>query len=211
MSSPVSLSLSVADTTAAARRLMAYDRQLAGPPESLTVAGDPDATSIEAALAQGRRLRARWDDGSHLSVYPDEGMVKASFTLKPTSAPEALALLDTIDFQLAVFAELYPEWNEQEYAGTGFGDGHYAHGWACAFRGAGHERLVSRRWLDHGPWLVHRGKNDTTLVQFHDLAADARTALAQAAPGHQRMGFSDTGGFLHHPHTYHHDHANEKR
>ncbi|HJL34790.1 MAG TPA: hypothetical protein RMG95_03720, partial [Polyangiaceae bacterium LLY-WYZ-15_(1-7)] len=58
-------------------------------------------------------------------------------------------------------------------------------GWGAFFQGEGHRELVSRRWLAHGPWRVLEGANDTTLVQFHDLAASAEEALEQARPGHE--------------------------
>lgn len=79
----------------------------------------------------------------------------------------------------------------------GFSDGHWNHGWMCAFKGKGHDRLVSRRWLDYGPWrLIRDETHDLSIVQFHDLNADDETALAQAKPGHERMGISETGGFI---------------
>jgi len=79
----------------------------------------------------------------------------------------------------------------------GFGDGHCPHGHMCAFRGSAHERLVSRRWLEHGPWRVIRNEEqDTTYIQFHDFDADPEVALEQAAAGYERMGISDTGGFI---------------
>jgi hypothetical protein len=56
---------------------------------------------------------------------------------------------------------------------------------------------VSRRWLDFGPWRVIRRPNDTTFIQFHDLAlTDPAEAYAQAAPGLERMGNSPIGGHI---------------
>jgi MoxR domain in the MoxR-vWA-beta-propeller ternary systems len=71
------------------------------------------------------------------------------------------------------------------------------------FRGKGHERLVSRRWLEHGPWLVRRIENDTTCIQFHDADADVETAWAQTARAHDRMGISHIGGYLQHDYVFH--------
>lgn len=71
-------------------------------------------------------------------------------------------------------------------------------GWAIAFKGAGHDCMVSRRWLEHGPWRLLRAPNDTTLVQFYDLAADVETAIAQARPGHAAL----VAGFLPFSHKY---------
>lgn len=56
-------------------------------------------------------------------------------------------------------------------------------GWAVFFKGAGHDRLASRRWLEHGPWLLRRGANDLSMLQLCDLDASPRDQVAQAAAG----------------------------
>jgi hypothetical protein len=61
---------------------------------------------------------------------------------------------------------------------------------------------VSRRWLEYGPWRLLRGEGDLSFVQFHDLAAGADEALAQARPGQARMGIGETGGFLQDDYVY---------
>jgi hypothetical protein len=124
----------------------------------------------------------------------------ARFAARPEPAA-VLALLAELPFTVASFETLYDEWDDRTppYRAPTFADGHFRHGWACAFKGEGHDRLASRRWLEAHPWKVHArpgGPDDTTLVQFHDIGLDAAAALAQAAPAHQRMGISDTGGFL---------------
>lgn len=102
-----------------------------------------------------------------------------------------------------------PFWGEpdrdRQCLGPRFGDGHYGHGWGCAFKGDGHRNLVSRRWLEHGPWQLVRGANDVSLVLFHDLNADPATALEQAKPSHQRMGISPEGGYIQSSFVYRHD------
>jgi hypothetical protein len=109
-------------------------------------------------------------------------------------------LLGEVPFTVCSAATIHPEWTGgtlgEEYLAPSFGDMHWRLGWGCLFRGDGHQRLVSRRWLDHGPWQVLRGSGDTSLVLFHDLAADPSTALKQARPGHERMGISPVGGYL---------------
>lgn len=71
------------------------------------------------------------------------------------------------------------------------------HGWLCAFRGPrAHRRMVSRRWLDWGPWRLHRLPGDLSIVEFHDPLADSGTALEQARPGHETLGITDNGGYL---------------
>ncbi len=111
----------------------------------------------------------------------------------PDDVHEVMRLLLSLPFERAAFLDLYENWAPEGYNWAQFHESHYPFGWACAFRGAGHDALVSRRWLDFGPWRVLRGPGDTTLVQFHELGVDAATALAQAAPGHARMGWSHDG------------------
>jgi len=95
------------------------------------------------------------------------------------------------------------EWDRDREPLDGLAEGHRVHGLGVLFRGKGHDRLVSRRWLEHGPWLVRRIENDTTWIQFHDDAADAETAWAQAARAHDRMGISHVGGYLQHDYVFH--------
>jgi hypothetical protein len=109
-----------------------------------------------------------------------------------------LALLSELDFEVASFGHIYgamdPAWDLPH---PGFADLHQPHGWACAFKGKGFERLVSRRWLEDGPWKLHRGANDTCLVQFHDLdLEDSARAREVARPGHDLIGISERGGYI---------------
>lgn len=91
----------------------------------------------------------------------------------------------------------FHEWIAADYRRWSFSRSHIDHGWGCAFRGAGHDRLVSRRWLEFGPWRVLRRPDDTTVIQFHDLAiTDPAEAYEQAKVGHERMGLSNSGGFI---------------
>jgi hypothetical protein len=142
-------------------------------------------------------------------IIQHKDIVKLSITDYPIDPQAMLDLLVPIDFELCSFTTIFDQWSNGElgekYISPGFADLHWSHGWACAFKGAGHNRLVSRRWLDFGPWRVLRGDNDTTLVQFHDIAADPATALEQARPGHERMGISRTGGFLQRRYRYGYD------
>jgi len=95
------------------------------------------------------------------------------------------------------------EWDGDRKPSVGLSEGHRVHGLGVLFRGKGHERLVSRRWLEHGPWLVRGLENDTTWIQFHDAAADAETSWEQAARAHDRMGISHVGGYLQHDFLFH--------
>jgi hypothetical protein len=112
----------------------------------------------------------------------------------------ATRLLKDVTFEYCAGASASAAWGavgtRLDYLGNGFSDGHVPLGWLCAFKGRGHDRLASRRWLEFGPWRLIREEGDLSIVQFHDLSVDDETALEQSRPGHQRMGISDTGGFI---------------
>lgn len=137
---------------------------------------------------------------------------KVDVSSKKDLAPmDLLALLKDVPFLLGSMKTRYPEWllgslERGAYIAPAFDEGHYRHGWACLFKGEGHRRLVSRRFLDYGPWRVLHGENDITLVQFHDLEADAKTALEQARIGHACMGVTSQGacGFIQPDFPYRH-------
>lgn len=97
---------------------------------------------------------------------------------------------------MAVFDDYFfphPAWKVRR----GIEGGHVDLGWGCLFVGErGHQQLVSRRWLEHGPWWLRRFPGDVSFVQFHDLDADADTAIAQGLPGHRRMSDHEIGGWL---------------
>jgi hypothetical protein len=107
-------------------------------------------------------------------------------------------IFKNLNFKIISIGDAYSEWSDIEYNILGFSDGHNILGMGCAFRGTGHQRIVSHRWLDYGPFLVTRDEeNDISLIQFHDLEADALTALEQAKPGHEWMrGRKGVGGFI---------------
>ena len=149
-------------------------------------------------------LVAYWDDGDSPSLVWNAKRLVASRFSFPADVQTALALLENAPFEIATFGNFHPEWDEAplDYSPPGFGAGHYPLGWGCAFKGNGHARLVSRRWLDFGPWKRHAGDNDLSLVQFHDLAASAEDALKQARPGHRLLGLGDESGFMQRNYVY---------
>jgi len=155
----------------------------------------------DALAGATEKVFARWPDrGDSLIVNVYSGIVKLerpAFALDPDDFVTRLA---GVPFHLAAFHGIYEEWtrrgSNEAPEPVSFADAHFPHGWGAAFRREGHDRLVSRRWLEHGPWRLHRGDGDTSLIQFHDLDADAATARAQAAPGHRRLGISEVGGFI---------------
>lgn len=141
---------------------------------------------------------ACWKPSEHqIGYHPNsDELVSVGVPVEQVSLPAALALIEPLPFELCSFgAAFFDEWIAADYKRKGFSRSHISFGWGCAFRGAGHDHLLSRRWLDFGPWRVIRRPNDTTLVQFHDLGlTDPAEAYAQAKAGHQRM----RDGFLYH-------------
>lgn len=162
---------------------------------------------LETWAPQARRTLSayfRQDPDEYLLVRP--GLATLARFRFPHDPQKALELLAALPFEVASFETLYDEWDERRprYRAPTFADGHFRHGWACAFKGAGHGRLVTRRWLEQGLWRVLAGPADTTLVQFHDIGIDSEAALAQAEPGHRRMGITDDGGYLQSSYVYEH-------
>ena len=114
----------------------------------------------------------------------------------------AFRLLRALDFRVCGSGPANMQWIrnpvlEEKYV-YGFSNAHFGHGWMCAFRGEGHDSLVSRRWLRYGPWKLLRDEaHDISLVLFHDPdEADPAVTIDQAFAGHRRMGNSNTGGFI---------------
>lgn len=159
-----------------------------------------DAASWASRLTRATlSARALWPDPEQQVGYRPKSDL-AIFALPDafSTVDEALAFLEPLPFEICAFgAAFFDEWIAADYRRWGFDRSHIDHGWGCAFRGAGHDRLVSRRWLDFGPWRVLRRPNDTTVIQFHDLAiTDPAEAYEQAKVGHQRMGISAIGGYI---------------
>jgi hypothetical protein len=157
----------------------------------------PDWTS--SFLAATREARAYWDSRSkQLGLLAQKQLVILHRREGFSTGDEGRALIEVFPFDVCSLGSVFfDEWVEADYRRWSFSRGHYDHGWGCAFRGAGHDRLHSRRWLDFGPWRVIRRPNDTTFIQFHDLGiTDPAEAYEQAKVGHQRMGIDPIGGFI---------------
>ncbi len=209
----IHVSLTGEDTAAMLGVIAASGRVPRTVPQKLVVDLErtPPTDNWVAAMREAKRnSSAHWYESGqeyaddNVTLRLDRDILLATVDLLLEADP-LLTFLDALDFELASFATLHEQWFEMKYRAPGFADAHLSHGWACAFRGDGHDRLVSRRWLDYGPWRVLRGPGNLALVQFHDLEADAETALEQARPGHQRMGISRTGGFIQTDYVYAHD------
>jgi hypothetical protein len=183
------------------RALLATNLFGRGVPQRIVVDWVPqkpvDPKWLERVLPRAKSVFADFDPERMLSLK--RGIIVIGETPDaPRSAEWMLSVLASLDFTISAMRSLFEEWRDPpfDYDAPSFGNLQEKLGWGCAFRGEGQKRLVSRRWLDFGPWRLLRGPGDTSLVQFHDLEADAATALAQARPGHDRMGFSNHGGFI---------------
>ncbi|MFI6458725.1 hypothetical protein ACIBF6_45165 [Streptosporangium amethystogenes] len=158
---------------------------------------------LERMLDCDHSVMARWpgEEVPFLSLTR-ERLIRLNTVREPDPVDIMEALAET-PFHQASFLSV-KDW--EPYRPRGFSGLHYPHGWLCAFRGDGHDALVSRRWLDHGPWRVLRGPGDLTLVQFHDLAADPDTAREQAEAGHRLLSIADpASGYLCDGHEITHD------
>jgi hypothetical protein len=101
--------------------------------------------------------------------------------------------LATVPFETAAFGSIYQH-EASNSAQVGFSASPIEgarNAWAFAWRGAGHERLLSQRWLAQGPWKLWRGPSDTMLLQLHALDVDAQTANEQAAAAWRFFGYSN--------------------
>jgi hypothetical protein len=169
--------------------------------------GDDLSVSADWLGLHGERYTGPW-----LKLDP-WGLV--SWKIEGEEVPtldSVFAFVSGLPFEILVIGPLFEdrrsnappgEWDGNREPLDGLSEGHRVHGLGVLFRGKGHERLVSRRWLDHGPWIVRRMEHDTTWIQFHDADADAETAWAQAARAHDRMGISHVGGYLQHDYVFH--------
>jgi len=172
----------------------------AGPPARARIGHDKLSPSnwraIRTAPTWGIAL---WDlPDQQLGIRPKSDLVSFEIPDCFEQLNEVVKRISSLPFTLSAFSRLWRDaWDLDTHQRWSFGRSHVDHGWGCMFRGTGHDRLVSRRWLDFGPWRVVRLPNDTTFIQFHDLAiTDPAEAYAQAKVGHQRMGVDPIGGFI---------------
>lgn len=153
---------------------------------------------VATMLAARNDARAKWrTDKVSLGYRRRSDLVVVSHFVPELRVAETLLRVGGRPCVVGLGSVFFDEWIEADYDRWSFSRGHIDHGWGCAFRGVGHDHLVSRRWLDFGPWRTIRLPDDTTFVQFHDLAiTDPAEAYAVAKVGHERMGVSYTGGFI---------------
>jgi hypothetical protein len=121
---------------------------------------------------------------------PDERLVRRSRRdvidlIVPSalgSDADAIDWLETIPFDVATIAGI----DEDLDTPNVWFPGHFELGWGVAFRGPGHDVMMSRRWLARGPWRTIERPGDLTIVQVHPLDApreeiEALVRIASAA------------------------------
>ena len=176
-----------ADRAAVFRRAVAGGFLPDGPPSDVTVDGKRvrspgDLADLVAAAAD---LGVSWGETSRLESNAARDHLYLDRAGREVTPEGTLALVRDWPFETALINKLDPTW---------WADYRALHGWGFIVKGAGH-RLISPRVIDRGPWRRLRDEDaDVTLFQFHDLAADAETALAQARPGHALLDFMWRGG-----------------
>ena len=176
--------------------------------------GDSDWIDKWVLKAKTNKVKAYWGD-----IFDHKGFIiynpkKQVTTIKINdfeinSFKSVLDIFTPLPWTVANFYDIFNgdennAWNE--YIPPGFIHGHGGHGWACAFKGEGHNHLVSRRWLEYHPWyLIRDEEHDISFVQFHDLDADPAEALEQAIPGHRAMSMYGIGGYIGKTHPFSND------
>ncbi|MBA3461848.1 MAG: hypothetical protein H0T46_17945 [Deltaproteobacteria bacterium] len=181
------------------------------PPDELTINyEDTKVTAdwLSRCLRAERKAMARWGDpleGNSIAFQPDGpfGVWIRGYDVSERAGVELASALPSA--HIISFASLYKAWTKRSYRAPVLGGEHAPLGWACALRGDGHRRLVSRRWLEFGPWHLVRGDTDLSFLAFHDAAADAAVALAQAKPAHDRFASLERGGWITPEHAYEHE------
>jgi hypothetical protein len=188
-----------------------YDLFFAGKQPSQSMMDNNPFAFDESSLAGNLNIYKNdlfllWNELGYLNIKRDE-IVFFGLSSFNVEVQGVLDILNKLSFEVASFGTLYPQWLNpfDPYEAPSFGRFHLPHGWACAFKGNGYERLVSKRWLDFGPWKQHHGAGDVQLIQFHQLNVDHTTALEQAREGHELMGISDNGGYIQHDYVYKYD------
>jgi hypothetical protein len=149
--------------------------------EQVIVARGP----LSQLAATSEELSVSWEQDAAFQYARRQDQTYVLRASWDVSAEGLLAMVRDWPFAVCTTRALHPTW---------WGEYRSIHGWAFLLKGAGH-RLVSKRIIERGPWrLVRDDANDVTLFQFHDLDADAATALEQARPGHALLAPVWQGG-----------------
>jgi hypothetical protein len=140
-------------------------------------------------------LRVSW--GGDCNIGRNAGAIAAGFPEVPLDPEKVLEFVAPLPFELCVPSGI-EHWDD-DYFPPAIGADHALLGWGCVLKGAGHENsMVSRRWVEHGPWRVFHGAEDTTFMQFHELGIERAASMPQAQASHDWM----VAGFLRPTHRY---------
>jgi len=117
-------------------------------------------------------------DGLHIGVPRALGSdVDAMHWLE--TMPYDVATIGDIDLEADTPSKWFP--------------GHFELGWGVAFRGKGHDIMMSRRWIERGPWTVIKRPGDLTILQVHSLT-DTRSEMESRIRRASRALYWRTGG-----------------
>jgi len=145
-------------------------------------------------------LSASW--GDHQRISRDKKAVGVSLPNVRLDPREIMEFFSSIPFEVCVMSPLDGHCWMDNYFAPAISAYHALLGWGAILKGAGHARFMSsRRWIDHGPWRVFRGPEDTTFIQFHELDIEAEASLPQARAAHDWM----IRGYLRPDHPFEHD------
>ena len=155
---------------------------------------DADPAEWRAAVRDAEEsAAARWDGAA--VIHSPGRFVRLDVPLPGRDA--TVDLLADLPFTVASLSSDAEVWeSEHGYTPPSFADGHPPHGWACAFRGDGHQRLGVTPVARPRPVGADPRRPRHLLRPIPPLSADAGRALDVARPGHERMGISDGGGYL---------------
>jgi hypothetical protein len=187
MQTRLQLTLAGAEPALLVERALASGFLPGAPPTSTRVDGSRAAAAspLSELARTSEDLAVAWSDDARLQRNRQRDRLYVHRTRWNVTPEGTLALLHDWPFEACTTTSLDPTWWEGYRS---------IHGWAFLLKGNGH-RLVSPRVIEHGPWRRLRDDaSDVTLFQFHDLEADADTALAQARPGHALLAPVWLGG-----------------
>ncbi len=190
-------SIATADLAATLRAVVEQGLTPIGRPEEVEIDLQPvtvDDDWVEALIAgKGKRPGATWNALIDSLTLQRDGLcgITSNYELDPRVLVRRLA---RIPFSVTSFWRVH----EYVYRSPCLGGVHRSLGWASAFQGDGHRRVVSRRWLATGPSRIYRGPNDTTLVEHNELSATPTEALGQAQAAHADL----MAGFIQDDHAY---------
>ncbi len=151
---------------------------------------------IERCLSARRAGHASWESATSRSFLivdnEDEKLIKLTAGAHRLQLDYFLHLVSTHPIEVLCMV-----WDYFDDAARLMG--HSRLGWGCLFKGRGDDYFVSRRWLDHGPWLLEHYDPDVTYVQLYDLTLEGDAAWQQGRRAMERLseGFFTVFGSTH--------------